>query len=362
MSEAGLTRLEPEVRTLARPVAVNLLAARTEVQRNGDLQVAFVKAKAEGWTPEKLAETVQSVLAEKVEGSSEAIREVALYLADEYLQGEGGILLVSKETGRAIARITEEDIWQPSPVRREDGSLVTPLPRLRPDLEGFLVQWTFDRGREEQRFASLTPWQSQSPAAKQITRGGRQALARQIEGSLDRLLADLTGSARDFLDFVRWTETETPIEGYTQLARRTAFIRTRTPIADLKSFNLRFDVLGTQKAVLGTSLLKEMARTLTLDYPDPQVCRTPSSEGVGFWVTARDTASPLRALVVDSDVTLGLLPEACVLVTHPDSYRLVSREVFDRWEVGVFMDYTLWVDWSRVRGYRVEVEHQARLV
>lgn len=364
MSDTGLTRLEPEVRTLARPSSKGLLAARGEIQRNADLQVVFVKAKAERWPASRLAEAIQPLLEERIEESPEAIREASLYLADEYLQGEEGILLVSKETGRALARITEEDIWLPQPVRREDGSLVTPLPRLRPDLEGFLVQWAFDRSREERRVSELAPWQQQTAAARQITRKGRQELVEHLRADSENLLSGLKGSAKAFLDFVCGGQSDTDISAdtYTPLPRMTAVARTRTPLADLKSFNPRFDVLSNQRAVLGDALVREMGRTLALHHPSPEPSKSVSVEGIGFWVAGTGAPSLLDSLYVDSDVTLGLTKDACLLVVHPESYRVESREVFDRWEIMAMVDYTLWVDWSKIQGYRLEVEHLARLV
>ena len=365
MTDSALTRLEPTVRTLARPDATPLLAARALVQRDADLQVAFVKAKAEGWDAQRLADEMQPTLEATLEGTPEALREAGLYLADEYLQGGDGIMLVSRDTGKVLARLSEEDIWQPEPIRREDGSLVKPLPRIRPDLEGFLVQWAFDRGREQKAVQALAPWAAGTVAAKQVTREGRKSLTQHIEADAPMLLAQARGGARGFLEGFELVEADVVAgTGLMALPRATAYARTRTPLADLGAFNHRFDVLASQKGVIANAWVGEMARMLAESCPearridmaafwDGEVAWPP------FWVAPANAVDVFRragvqALFIESTRALGMTKRVGVLQIHPGSYRVGSREVFDRWEVGASVDYTLWVDWSAVRGATIE--------
>lgn len=361
----ALTRIEPAVRTLARPDPAPLLAARALVQRDADLQVAFVKAKAEGWEAQRLADEMQPKLEATLEGTPEALREAGLYLADEYLQGGDGIMLVSRDTGKVLARLSEEDIWQPEPTRREDGSLVKPLPRIRPDLEGFLVQWAFDRGREQKAVQALAPWAAGTVAARQVTQAGRKSLTQQIEADAPRLLGEARGGARGFLEGFELVEADVVAgTGLVALPRATAYARTRTPLADLGAFNHRFDVLASQKGVIANAWVGEMARMLAESCPatstvSPLSFWNAETEWPSFWVAPAKAVDLFRranvsAIFVESTKALGLLGRVGVLQIHPGSYRVGSREVFDRWEVGASVDYTLWVDWANVRGFMLE--------
>ena len=365
MSDTSLTRLAPEVRTLARPASGPLLAARAEVSRNADLQVAFVKAKAEGWDAARLADEIQPLLEATLEGTPEALREAGLYLADEYLQDGDGIMLVSRETGRTLARITEDDICQPAPIRREDGSLVQPLPRIRPDLEGFLVQWVFDRSREQEATRALAPWAAGTVAAQQVTRQGRQGLVQRIQQEAPLLLSQVGGRARDFLAAFEVVEADVVIPtGLVALPRATAFARTRTPLGDLRAFNMRFDVLSAQKGAVGVSWVTEIARMLAQSCPtvrqiSVEALWDSTSVWPTFWVAPTDAADIFRranapAVFIESDRALGLMGRVGVLQLHPESYRVSGREIFDRWEVGASVDFTLWVDWSRIHCLRIE--------
>ena len=365
MTDAALTRIEPAVRTLARPDPAPLLAARALVQRDADLQVAFVKAKAEGWDAQRLADEMQPTLEATLEGTPEALREAGLYLADEYLQGGDGIMLVSRDTGKVLARLSEEDIWQPDPVRREDGSLIKPLPRIRPDLEGFLVQWACDRGREQKAVQAISPRYTGSVSTRQVTRAGRKSLAQQLETEAPMLLSQARGGARGFLERFEVVEAdEVARTNLVALPRATAYARTRTPLADLGAFNHRFDVLASQKGVIANAWVGEMARMLAESCPSISTVHArdfwvPGVEWPSFFVASADAVDLFRrasvqALFIESTKTLGITGRVGVLQVHPGSYRVGSREVFDRWEVGASVDYTLWVDWSAVRGVTIE--------
>ncbi len=369
-TENALTRLASEVRTLARPASGSLLAARGLVQRDASLQAAFLTAKAEGWSADKLADALCPTFQEQLEGEAAELREAALYLSDEFLQDGEGILLVSRETGKVLARITEEDVWQPAPVKREDGTLVKPLPRLRPDLEGFLLQWTFDRSRESDALATLTATQAQTSMAKVITHEGRKGIVERLRANADQLLAGVKGNARDFLDAFDadgtggFTLEDGPPSWATPLPRATAFVRTSMGLADFKSLNLRFDVLTHQQSVIGTQWVIEMARTLALACPDIRDIDEVTPEDIDeatFWAGPAAVVEECRRqdwpyLALDGDLAVGLRGSVGVLEVHSDTYRVASREVLDRWEVVASVEYTLWVDWSKAVGLRLPRE------
>lgn len=358
-TENALTHLMPEVRTLARPTSGALLSARAIVQRDPDLQAAFVQAKADGWDAERLARHVTPMLEAFMEAGDDA-RQAALYLADEYVQGGDGILILSRQTGKALARITEDDVWQPGPTRREDGSLVKPLPRLRPELEGFLVQWTFDRSREQDFLSSLTPSQAGTTTAKALTHEGRKGIVERLRANADQLLASVKGNVLGFLEsFDPWEDDRTP-EWLTPLPRTTAFARTSMALSDFKATNLRFDVLTHQQGVIGALWVQDMARTLAFACPTVQDVDEPTPElldEASFWVGQGPVMDLCQregrpSLAVDGEVSVGLRSPVGTIQIHPESYRVATREVRDRWEVVAAVEYTLWVDWSKVVGVR----------
>jgi len=367
-TENSLTRLAPEVRTVARPASGSLLAARTVVQHDTDVQEAFLTAKTEGWSADRLAQEIRPVLEAHLEAGAEEAREAALYLADEYLQDVEGILLVSRESGKALARINAEDIWQPAKVRREDGSMVQPLPRIRPDLEGFLVQWAFDRSREDKSLAALSPDQAQTLMAKVITHEGRKGIVERIRANADQLIGGVRGNAREFLDAFDPDGTGTfvledgPPTWGTPLPRSLAIARTRVPLSDFKSFNLKFDVLTHQQSVIGSLWVAEMARTLALACPEIRELEELGEavlDEATFWAgpdavveACRDLDWPCLGL--DGNLAVGLRGNVGVLEIHPESYRVASREVLDNWEIVASLEYTLWVDWTKVVGLRLK--------
>lgn len=370
MTNTALTRIAPEVRTLARPSSKPLLAARGLVQRNADLQVAFVRAKADGWGSDRLVAEIEPILEANLEGTPEEVREVALYLADEYLQEGDGVLLVSRESGKVMARITEEDVWLPPPVKREDGSLAQPLPRLRPELEGFLVQWVFDRSREEEVTRSLVPWAAGTSTAKALTHGGRKDLVDTLRGRLPDLLGGVRGSLRSFLDAFRIVGDDVPVEGLTPLPRLTAVARTKASLADLRATNFRYDVLASQTATIPALWVTEIARAFSMGCPSPRELRATDFDWrllaeAPYWVasgTVGDLAlrTGCPAFLTDATTSVGILRNPVgVIQVHGEGYKIASREVFDRWEVVATLEYTLWVDWSRTIGVRVEDERQA---
>ncbi len=361
-----LERVLPEVKTLARPVKGPLLAARHEVKRSPKLQALFRAARKERWPAAKLAEDVAPVLENLLEGSPAELREVATYLADEYEQVGDAVLIVSTVTGKAIARITDEDIWQPDPVPRHSGNLVKPLPRLRPDLEGFLVQWVFDEDREQNLLATLSKKGAQTSLTREegdrrllpVTRAGRASLAQELGDALPNILGAVQGASRAFLGHFS-VLSEHPVETkLSPLVKCTAFGRVVTPIADLSTFNLRYDRLGAMAAQIGTSWVREIARTLAMGTATKERVRvTWPFNTPGFWIGGPDLVQAFgvhRALVVDGAPSTIVRPPAGVIVIEPSSYACQGREVFDRWEVAAAVEYTLYVNWENVVTFDIE--------
>ena len=382
-----LARLTPEVHTLARPQVGPLIAARGVVQRNGAVRALFEQAKKEKWTPEQLAGAITPTLEAQLESTPEDAVEVAQYLADEFFQLGDAILLCDKDTGRAIARITEDDMYQPPDVRRESVNgevrMAKPLPRLNPNLEGFLVSYVFEEARDRQMLAAIQAKLPQTAYLQEVgdvrlnpvTRAGRTMVAQHVRAELPDALAAVQGAARAFLDLF---ETEVPGRSFEMkaLPLQKATSRGRHRIVDPKAANLRFSWETALKARIGGGWAREMAAQLvnearkeTGDFP-VSISSTLDKlsphhiEGMNLWVGDPATCLAIQRLapsgnrptilpcasdysgVVGMSTVRGPLG---MLIVTPNSYSFSTREMHLFWEMLAEVEYTLFVDWSRVR-------------
>lgn len=392
MPDNALVKVAPEVITLARPEPKLLLGARLLVQQTAEINEVFRRSKEERWSAEQLAREIEEPLQGRLDTNDpQEVVQVARYLADEYQQIGDTMLLISRETGKAIGRITDEDVWHPSPVPREGGTMAQPLPRLRPELEAFLIHWHFERGREEKITAELVPGLHQTdllkadgdPRLLPVTRTGRNQLVGRLRDLLPKLLLMTSGSVGQFLTHfeVRGTEPEKG-HSFEPILRCTAIARSVTGIQDPKAMNLHFPRLGALCGSIGNSWGREVARTLAVaakeHYAPTPKTYTDLDEAevkeVSLWVGSPDIMDALArqvfrsrqtTLPVEHAPTIGIRGKVGAIVVDPNSYECHGRELFDRWEVAAKFEYTLWVDWAEVRAFDlqgVEVSAQAIVV
>ncbi len=372
-----LAKLEPQVLTVARPSGPSLLAARTIVDRDAATRAVFLQAKAEGWDANRLAEALVEPIGALLEGSPVEVQEVSRYLADEFQQIGDGILIISTTTGQAIAKLTDDDYYTPTHmVPREGGGMAKPLPRIRPELEGFIVRRAFDDDREaraEQRLAARLHQtellQTEGdPRLKAVTRRGRKSVAEEVQDRLPTAIFEATGVAKDFLQFFNVQNTLDSVhldDDWTQLPKRSAIARTSTLIADLQALNLRHNHVSAALAKISTQWVRDIARTLSIE---AQKFHVPSArafdsltaadmEKVKLWVgdpnftQACQASFPgQRLLPADGAEPCGLLSTVGVLLVHPDGFKFEHREYHDRWEMNAAVEYTLFVcGWETVR-------------
>ena len=368
----------PEVRTLARPTGADLVAARQEVLRNADIQSIFLKYKGMG-----MGEESASKLAAELE-PFDLSREAAQYLAAEYLQmKEEGTLIIDRDTGRAIALITEDDIWQPPAVPREDGSLAVPLPTIKPAIKGFLISWKFERERETRLVNELSASLVQTDLDRELgnskllatTLNGRKALAEQLREALPTLLNDVQqGDVGKFMSMLRTS----PIEGfddrkyaktYTGLRASSDWISVQ--LQDGKARNLQFDILSNHKATIVSQWVRAIAREITKIVHEDEIHLTKKTVNglpkYGFWVAPAEEIIALRPVVFatntkawgsliseGSKVTqFWFLNQLLGYITITDTY-LTSREIHDRWEVRAELAYSLCIDVSDAIPWDIE--------
>jgi len=369
---SGLERVVPEVKTLARPESTPLIAARFEVQRNLTIKALFTQARQEQWPADRLAEAIAAPLAVKLEAPAAQVAQVARYLADEYEQIGDAVLVCSSVTGKAFARISDEDFIQPAPRPRDDGRMITPPKELRPDLHGFLVQWVFDEEREKRLTEALAKRGHQTQLQREdgdsrllpVTRAGRAEMVEGLRQALPTLLTasapNLWGLLTRHFDVLTAVPTDSalwPVEKCESLGHITI------PISDPKTFNPRFDRVRAIRLQTAHAWINEICQTLAFHAEQMAAAKAdvvwrgsvPPEIGIvgaetlitspDFVRAARSYAGPLIPALADP-VVVGLKGRAGAIVLHEEGYDAKAREVFDRWEIGARLVYSLYVDWT----------------
>lgn len=384
-SFSGLEKLTPEVQTLARPAPVDLLQARATIQGNPEIQEVFRQYKAEMKSVDWLVDQLSVRLAANwgPRHFTEAL-EAARYLADEYAQIGEGILIVSQETGKSIAKLTESDLWQPPDVPRESGSMATPLKRIRPDLEGMIILWHFETQREARVLDLLTQRANQTELLQQegdprlliATKKGRhQMVAWLQEETPQALLGMAGGTSGAFLSHFDLVTEAPAVSPLTPLLECTAIARSRMGIQDLQTTNLNYNRRLVLRGVMAQGWVREVARQFSMQarlelepetLHQSELSQTHQQE---LWVAPPDTVVTLTrkltnvtALPVEGAATIGLSGKVGILVVKT-AWDCRDHEMFQKWEVAGAITYQLLVDWSKVRLFDIAgIEHQGEVV
>lgn len=379
----------PNVHTLAKPEAADLLKARHAVGLRRDLHEAFLAFQGQPYseeTAQKLAESIEPILLKEFERNPASVPMTARYLADEYLQIGDTILIIDPKTGKAIAKITDEDFWTPSPVPREDGTMAHSTPRLRPDLQGALVRWRFDTEREKETLSSLsekvlfTPLDYEksdsNPKLLPTTRTGREELVQQLNDfTPSDIIQSLSGTTRMFLD--AWREGEpSNVFAFQPFLGLEAISCSTFGLQDLRARNLSFSVRTSSKVTIATSWARAIAKQLlemTLSTPSTEVDFSQiEADPTSLWLTEAHGAWHLQLKgqkafstgeSTDSGKALRFLSHKCLGYVAFRRYVVDSREIHDRWEILGRLTYDLYVDPSVLTPLRImnlpPQQHQA---
>jgi hypothetical protein len=348
----------PNVTSLASPKSKQLLGARFEVQRNRALRSIFEKYAGQSGeeASTNLARELLEPLTELQEGSVEDLQEVARYLADEYLQIGDKVLLIDRETGKAIATLTEEDIWQPPDVPRESGRMVKPLPRINPKVEALVISWKFEKKREEILLRDLSSRLAQTDEDKALgdrrllatTRKGRSFIVDELRTALPSLIPTfVSGGLRRFIDLL---SLEGDTTGMTSYLSFQSFARVKLGLQDAKARNLLFNIAGSHRSTIAAQWARDIALTVSSLMHDLKPAVAQSSRDKlpsGIWV-----ASPEESMVLRRGMHTGIttIPIEGVPVTRFNGVvgrldvrntSLASREIHDRWEIVAQLDYDL---------------------
>jgi len=202
-------------------------------------------------------EGVSAEVIEALEGAKKGpeLEMAVQHLVAEHLEFGDVALLISRQTGRAIARLSEEDFEIPAPVEREDADgriykVERPV-RVKPEIEAALTVWSFDTERDQQivrklqeKHRGLTPLirEQGDPRLAIFTREGRQKTADNLLPEIKKRMKDLRGLARPLVEFITRTMvvSEEPIQG----KRHTAYSRTWLTRISPEELNPMYDFTG----------------------------------------------------------------------------------------------------------------------
>jgi hypothetical protein len=298
--------------------------------------------------------------------TDEDIGQVAGYLADEFEQIGGGILLISSETGRALAQLTDDDFYLPSPVPREDGGMATPQgPRLRPEIEATIFHWTAESHREVALLEKMQGRLHQTELVfeegdrrlQALHHRGRKDIARQVYSALPTLLRNATGIARSFLSHFAFGPP--PVGGSWVSLRVEVSGVNRRPVQDQTTANLRHDVLTSTLATTATAWSRCLATALLTAAKKQEGPYTLDElqdvyRAGAFVLAEPGLAQALRKRGYEvlpapgpTNVAVVLPGPVGFLEIPEEKLGTGTREVHDVWTLETAAEVVLWVEWQR---------------
>lgn len=373
-------KLNPVIVSEAHPSPVELLQARSHVQNDPALQDMFRRYKTEGWSKESLVDFVATKL--HVLWSDGDPSEAAQFLVDEYDQLGEGIHLVSTETGRVAVVLSENDIYDPAPVPREDGTMAQPLARIRPEIESAIVTWSHDQGRDAQILKTLAERGHQTALLREMgdprllvaTRGGRQHIVDSFGRLAPRTLLEAAGgTSAAFLRCFTLVEDLPVFNDPLHYIKGKVEARSRMGIQDPTTLNLHHNRPAVMAAALVQGWVREIAKVVSRTASTRLIAETLGMDRAsklpsGLWVAPPDLVRPFRR--VNPNVTVlpveGADPitiEGKIGFLKAPEFRAKNFEAFDRWEAQTLLDYEMWLDFKAIKSYMVlGVEPQVQVL
>lgn len=388
------SRFDVEVITATSPNPNLLRLARQAIQHHEGLKGIFNKAREDkalgrkGRVNRKLFRRELEKVFPPCHLSQDgaALMEVVCYLADEFEQLGDALLLISSDTGKAIARLSDADFYQPNAVPRESGNMIERPVQVRPDVEGFIISWRFDSGRERSVRNDVLTRINQTellreegdPRLQSLTRAGRHGLAEEVQRSLPTLLQGSIGVAQRFLTFFAPGRPSGEEGTYAQI-KVEAHSRVRRPLQDLSTTNTRYSVLTSTLASVATSWVRSMGGELLRGCPewrygmvrgclaadqDPLDFTGPRTSGL--WIAEPNLAVALQQrgcqvlpVIGPSNLALYLHYPVGFLELPNDKFGIRSSEIHDRWLLETGADVTLWVDWSKIEVFSISGDFES---
>jgi hypothetical protein len=329
------------------------MLGREVVRSNQEVRELFRQARREGWTAERLADSFMVHIG-SIEDATERW-EVALFLADEYFQIGDKPLLIHRASGRAIRALTDEDIWQPPPTMRADGTLVERPPMVDPVLMSDLLHFVSELDREQAVFQAIqqrliqTQYQREEGDTRLqiLTREGRDAIVKGIRGEDIKLPSQ--GSSAAFLSHFQdeavlgWVHREAPLYGLVVLN-----------IADLRATNIRFDFRSVAIATLGQAWARSLAQAVMVAKPRVKSTLAEAQRKIPEGSTLIGPSWAGAAMVLEGNILLVLAPGVVgAFVIRTSTIQVKHLEISDRIEVEGTAKADMWLDMDRITTFEL---------
>jgi hypothetical protein len=361
--------LEVEVISSARPNSNLLRSIRLLIPQSEPIRQVFLDAQAEPELDRSVKvdrQRLHGVLHEIY--PHEEIGEVAEYLADEFEQLGDGILLVSTDTGKAVAKISEDSLYQASSVPRESGTMVERGLMIKPEIEAFLTYWSFENEREKnirhQVLARLNQTDLQREEGDRrtlvLSKVGRRDIAQAVQDSIGEAFRNSAGKALSLLDYFpvggSMTEPCTPI-------KIILWSRVRRKVQDLLSTNPKYDALTATLAAVTSSWIRSIVSTLLkeatsrkTEWPARSLDEALEDHGRGgMWFCEPNLARALLdhgcrvfAAPGPSNLAIHLFRQSGYLELDDEKIGTNHREVHDRWTVESAAEIVLHACWDYI--------------
>ena len=322
----------------------DLIRARLAIHASVPLQQLFERAVEECWSSEGLSEALSEGF---IEFGLQIDPEVCRFLAQEcFARDSEKTLVVSSETGLAVAEVPADAIYVPDPLPREGKEgLAVPLPRLRPELAAAIVLHQNQVAAEPLLLAKLQERSRSTELQKAhgdqrlhiATRSGRRKLTERLEQELPKLLRDHQGSVGRLLAMCRVGE---PVPKYCTIRLPLVlFGYASTLVADSLAMNLRHDPFRMAREQIRNAWAKGIAKVIVEhghQVRRPEQVTTQDTLPRGLLLGSPDLAVAARHLsalpLVDG--LAAVLSREVFLKVDETSYKVTAHEAEARWVVG----------------------------
>jgi hypothetical protein len=361
--------LEVEVVSSANPDPNLLRSIRLILPQNEQVRQVFLDAQAERDldAPVRIDRQRLFGLLHEVYPHAE-IQDVAEYLADEFEQIGDGILLVSSDTGKAVAKVSEDSLYEAAPVLRESGNTVERGVMIRPDVEAFLIYWSFEQEREKgvrsQSLARLNQTDLQREEGDRrtpiLSREGRKSIAQGVQDSVAEAFKKLCNKAST-LSLVDYFPVGGSMDEPCTPLKIILWSRVQRKIQDQLTINPKYDpltatlsaVTSSWKRSIASTLLKE-ATSRETSWPVAGLDAAIDDHGMGgMWFCEPNLARALLdrgcrvfAAPGPPNLALHLFRQSGYLDLDEEKIGTNNREVNDRWTIESAAEVTLHVCWD----------------
>lgn len=359
--------LNIEVVSSANPDSSLLRSIRQVIPQNDQIRQIFIDAQTDPDGPNKVDRQRLLGLLHEIYPHDE-IGDVAEYLADEFEQIGDGILLISSDTGRAVAKVSEQSLYEASPVPRESGNMVERGVMIRPDVEAFLSYWSFENEREHnvrsQAIARLNQTDLQREEGDRrtliLSKEGRRTIAQEVQNSIGDAFKNPNGPAQSLLDYFPIGKASFPFPNPCVPIKIIPWSRIRRRVQDQLTVNPKYDALTATLASVTSSWTRSIVSTLLqeaslreLEWPQGSLDAVLEEHSGGRWFAEPNLARALldrgcRVFAANGppNLALHMFREAGYLELVEDKIGTNHRELHDRWTIESATEVILHVCWE----------------